>query len=95
MRLTQVRLGMINGGGDMEKLRWYIVEPTVDNKEAERIEKKLKRKSMAIYRFCKRHKLTYADIYVLSDSECSSVNIRAKRKEEVVSDGYAFIRKGL
>lgn len=79
----------------MQKLRWHTVEPTVDSKEAERIEKKLKRKSMSIYRFCKRHNLTYVDIYVLSDSECSSVNIRAKRKEEVVSNGYAFIRKGL
>ena len=79
----------------MKKLKQHTVEPTVDNKEAERIEKKLKRKSMAIYRFCKRHNLTYADIYVLSDSECSSVNIRAKRKEGVVSNGYAFIRKGL
>ena len=71
-----------------KKEKWYSLEETKDTK----LEKKLRRKARAMFRFCKRHGLEYCDIYMLTAGDTGTLNIRAKKDGNVVVNGYAFVR---
>lgn len=73
----------------MKKLKWYLLEKG----KYERLEKAMKRKVKSLYRFCKKNRLSYSDIYVLSSEGSTTLNIRAKtEKDVVVVNAYAFVR---
>ena len=72
----------------MKKEKWYSLEKTGHTK----LERKLRRRARAMFRFCKRHGLEYCDIYMLTAENTVSLNIRAKKDGNVVVNGYAFVR---
>ena len=72
------------------KLQWYFL----DKGKYKRLERAMQRRVKSLYRFCKRHGLPYADIYILSSEGNTTLNIRAKdKKGVVVVNDYAFVRK--
>ena len=74
----------------MKFLKWCFIgcehKVTKEDKALRRIVKKL-------YKACKKYGIQHSDIYVLCTDGCTTLNIRAKRKEEVIVNSYAFIRK--
>ena len=69
-------------------MKWYGIEKG----KFWFIEKVLMWKAKSLERFCRRHKLNYADIYLLDSDGSATLNLRAKKGSIVVADGYAFIR---
>lgn len=67
--------------------KWYTTEDKVSKEE-----KVLRRLVMKLYRISKRYGLRYTDVYTLSTEGSTSINIRAKRGEDVVVNSYKFIR---
>lgn len=72
----------------MKKYKWY----TLGKDEHSKLEGKLRRRVKALYRFCKRHGIDYCDLYILSSDGSTTLNIRAKKDEEILVNGYAFVR---
>ena len=72
----------------MKKYKWYSLGKT----EHTKLEGRLRRKVKALYRFCKRHGIGFCDLYILSSDGSTTLNIRAKKKEEIVVNGYAFVK---
>ena len=56
------------------------------------IEKLFMWKARSFYRFCRRHNLTWAEVYMIDSDGSATVNFRAKRSNIIVADGYAFVR---
>ena len=75
----------------MKKLKWYRME----DKRISREERALRSIVKHLYRVCKRYRITHSDIYILSTEGSTTLNIRAKKGEDVVVNSYAFIRKGI
>lgn len=75
----------------MKKLKWY----TMEGKKISREEKILRSIVKRLYRVCKHYGITHSDVYILSSEGSTTLNIRAKKREDVVVNSYAFIRKGI
>ena len=71
----------------MKKLEWYYLED-----KDRKLDRKLQRKVRSLYRLCQKHGLSYAEVYVLSTEESTTLNIRAKNGKDVVANSYAFAR---
>lgn len=71
-------------------MEWYTEGKSV--KKVSRLEKKLRRMASKLNRISKKHGFTYLDVYFLHGIKgTQSISIRAKKKDEVVFDSYAFI----
>ena len=64
-------------------MRWRTEKGARENKHLRRIAKYL-------YKYAKRHGLTYVDIYVLSSDDSCALSARTKAYEQTVSSEYAF-----
>lgn len=69
-------------------MKWYGIEKG----KYRFIEKVLMWKAKSLERFCRRHKLNYADIYLIDSDGSATINIRAKKGDVVVAEGYAFVK---
>lgn len=56
------------------------------------VERMLMWKAKSLYKFCRKHKLNYTEIYFLDSDGIATANFRAKRDVEVVANGYAFVK---
>ena len=71
-------------------MEWYTEGKSI--KKVSRLEKKLRRMASKLNRISKKHGFTYLDVYFLRGIKgTQSISIRAKKKDEVVFDSYAFI----
>ena len=56
-------------------MKWLYTEK---NRKAKYVEFMLKVRAKSLERFCRRHKLTYADIYLIDSDGSATINVRAK-----------------
>ena len=77
----------------MKKYKWHnSAEGELGKGEYGHIERGLMRRAKSLQRFCAKHKLTYADIYLLDSNGNATINFRAKKDVLIVADSYAFIK---
>lgn len=71
-------------------MEWFTEGKSIE--KASRLEKKLRRMARKLNKISKKHGFTYLDVYFLHGLKgTESINIRAKKKDEVIFDSYAFI----
>lgn len=71
-------------------MEWFTEGKSIE--KASRLEKKLRRMARKLNKISKKHGFTYLDVYFLRGLKgTESINIRAKKKDEVMFDSYAFI----
>ena len=71
-------------------MEWYTEGKSV--KKVSRLEKKLRRMAKALNKISKKYSFTYLDLYFIHGTQgAETINVRAKKKDEVVFDSYAFI----
>lgn len=56
-------------------------------------EKKLKKLSLKLEKLCRKEGLTYAEVYLIQSENTCTINVRAKKEDNTVSNSYAFIPK--
>ena len=56
------------------------------------IERVLSWKAKSLERFCRRHKLSYCDVYLIDSDGSATINFRAKKSGFIIADGYAFVK---
>ena len=70
-------------------MTWYTEGKKL---KAGRIERKLRRMAVKLYKISKRYGYTYAEVYFLTGSEgTQTVDVRVKAKDKVIFDSFAFI----
>ena len=71
-------------------MKWYTEGKSI--KKVSRLEKKLRRMAKVLNKISKKYGFTYLDLYFIHGTQgAETINVRAKSKDEVVFDSYAFI----
>ena len=70
---------------------WY--SDGKENNKVSRIERKLRRMAKLLNKISKKYGFTYLDLYFIhGKGDVETINIRAKSRDEVALDSYAFIK---
>lgn len=71
-------------------MKWYS-EGKESNKVS-RIERKLRRIAKVLNKISKKYGFTYLDLYFIHGTQgAETINVRAKSRDKVALDSYAFI----
>ena len=71
-------------------MKWYT--DGKENNKVSRIERKLRRMTKVLNKISKKYGFTYLDLYFIhGKGDVETINVRAKKKDEVALDSYAFI----
>jgi predicted aldo/keto reductase-like oxidoreductase len=71
-------------------MKWYS-EGKESNKVS-RIERKLRRMAKLLNKISKKYGFTYLDLYFIHGTQgAETINVRAKSRDKVALDSYAFI----
>ena len=71
-------------------MKWYTEGK--ENNRVSRLEKKLRRMAKVLNKISKKYGFTYLDLYFIHGTQgAETINVRAKSKDKVVFDSYAFI----
>ncbi len=71
-------------------MQWY--SDGKKNDKASKIERKLRRIAKLLNKISKKYGFTYLNLYFIhGKGDVETINVRAKKGDEVVFDSYAFI----
>ena len=71
-------------------MKWYS-EGKESNKVS-RVERKLRRMAKVLNKISKKYGFTYLDLYFIHGTQgAETINVRAKSRDKVALDSYAFI----
>lgn len=71
-------------------MKWYTSGK--ENNKVSKVERKLRRMARILNKISKKYGFTYVDAYFMhGTSGVETINIRAKSKDEVAFDSFAFI----
>jgi predicted aldo/keto reductase-like oxidoreductase len=71
-------------------MQWY--SEGKENNKVSRIERKLRRMAKVLNKISKKYGFTYLDLYFIHGTQgAETINVRAKSRDKVALDSYAFI----
>ena len=71
-------------------MQWY--SEGKENNKVSRVERKLRRMAKVLNKISKKYGFTYLDLYFIHGTQgAETINVRAKSRDKVALDSYAFI----